>query len=90
MATRFDFQMSQCGAGEAEPPVQSTYVIHFREIDFSAFLLLSSPLQLPGKSPSDVALEVLLISMIVIARIFFFFFFFNLQFLFFTFFSPKI
>ena len=58
MATRFDFPMSQVGAGEAEPAVQSTYIIHFREIDFSAFLLLSSPLELPGTSPSDVSLKV--------------------------------
>lgn len=56
MTTKLDFTGSQNGpSGAADGTVQSTFVINFRELDQSAFLLLSSPLELSSGSPSQTS-----------------------------------
>jgi len=58
---RLDFLGTQNGAGTAEgaaDSVQSTFIVHFRELDQSAFLLLSSALDLSTSSTPSSSLSV--------------------------------
>ena len=56
--SKLDFTASQPGKTVTNEVVHSTYAIHFRELDLSAFVLLSSPLELSESDASPVALKV--------------------------------
>lgn len=56
---KLDFPSTQ-GGPSTDVVVNSTYVIHFRELDLSAFLLFSSSLELTESDTSgSVALKVI-------------------------------
>lgn len=59
IASRLDFTVSQQQQTKTVQPdaIHSTYAIHFRELDLSVFILLSSSLELSGDS-SSVTLQV--------------------------------